>query len=92
MIADAIADAGRRKLAAARAGYEARRAISQCNVMQWPQERKRALIQQFAQKDNTLKQKLTLAARNGKDTEADVNSFIEDLIELGMIDEEGNMK
>ncbi len=60
------------------------------NILQWPEERKRALIQQFARNDNTLKQKLTLAARKGEDTEADMDSFIEDLIDLGVIDDEGN--
>lgn len=90
LIADAIADTGHRKLTAARAGYEAHKAGRQGYVLQWPMERKRALIQQFAQNDNALKQKLTLAARKGEDTEADLDSFIEDLIDLGVIDDEGN--
>jgi hypothetical protein len=90
LIVNAVADAGNRKLAAARAGYEAHKAGRQGNVLQWPVERKRALMQQFAQDDNALKQKLTLAARKGEDTDADVDSFIEDLIDLGVIDDEGN--
>jgi cell division FtsZ-interacting protein ZapD len=90
LIADAVAIVGRRKLAAARAGYAAHKAGHRSNVLQWPVERKRALIQHFAQNDNALKQKLTLAARKGGDTEADVDSFIEDLIDLGVIDDEGN--
>ncbi len=90
LIVNAVADAGSRKLAAARAGYEAHKAGRQGNVLQWPMERKRALMQQFAQDDIALKQKLTLAARKGEDTEADVDSFIEDLIDLGVIDDEGN--
>ena len=90
LIADAIANSGRRKLAAARAGYETHKAGHRGNILQWPVERKRALIQQFARNDNALKQKLTLAARKGEDTEADVDSFIEDLIDLGVIDDEGN--
>ena len=59
--------------------------------MQWPVERKRALIQRFAKNDSALKQKLTLAARKGEDTEADMDSFIDDLIDLGIIDDEGNV-
>ena len=91
LIADAIANSGRSKLAAARAGYEIRKAAGhRSNILQWPVERKRALIQQFAQNDNALTRKLTLAARKGEDTEADVDSFIEDLIDLGVIDDEGN--
>ena len=62
--------------------------------MHWPVSRKRALIQSFAQKDNELEQKLgvTLATREGKDTDADVDSLIEDMIHLGLIDDEGNAK
>ena len=90
LIADAMASVGRRKLAVARAGYAAHKAGQRSNVLQWPVERKRALIQRFAENDNALRQKLTLAARKGQDSEADVDSFIEDLIDLGAIDDEGN--
>lgn len=90
LITDTVANIGRRKLAAARAGYDTHKAGHRSNVLQWPMESKRALIQRFAQNDNALKQKLTLAARKGEDTEADMDSFIEDLIDLGVIDDEGN--
>ncbi len=94
LIADAIAKVGRRKLATARAGYEAEthQTSHGSNVLQWPISRKHSLVQHFAQKDKELEQKLTFAAREGKNTEADVDSFIEDLINLGMIDDEGNSK
>ena len=93
LIADAIAKVGRRKLATARAGYETetRQTSHGINVLQWPVSRKRDLIQHFAENDAELEQKLTLAAREGKDTEADMNSFIEDLIDLGVIDDKGNL-
>lgn len=91
LISDAVKNAGRRKLAAARASYEKHEAGHQGGVLQWPMERKRALIQMFAQNDNALEQKLTLAARKGEDTGEDVNSFIEDLVDLGVIDDEGNL-
>lgn len=91
LVADAIVNSGRRKLAAARAGYKAQKAGQSGNILQWPVERKRALIQRFAENDNALKQKLTLAARKGEDTEADMDSFIDDLIDLGVIDDEGNV-
>ena len=96
VIAYAVTNVGRRKLAAARTGYEAERHQTGhgSNVSHWPVSRKRALIQSFAQKDNELEQKLgvTLAAREGKDTDADVDSLIEDMIHLGLIDDEGNAK
>ena len=91
LIADAVAEVGRRKLVAARSGYEATQTGPRSNVLQWPGNRKRELIQHFAENDAELEQKLTLAAREGKDTEADMNSFIEDLIDLGVIDDEGNL-
>ena len=90
LIADARARVGRRKLAAARAGYLAYQARRQHNVRLWPVERKRVLIQQFTQDDDVLRQKLTLAARKGQEMAADIDSFIEDLIDLGVIDDEGN--
>ena len=93
LIADAIATAGRRKMEAARTGYEAEMAKTkhESNVLKWPESRKRALLQNFAETDNELRRKLTLAARDGGDVQADMDSFIEDLIDLGVIDDEGNM-
>lgn len=90
LIADAVTKASRRKLAAARSGYEASQTSHQSNILQWSMQRKRGLIQHFVQNNNEFEQKWTLAAREGKDTEADMNSFIEDLIDLGVIDDEGN--
>lgn len=93
LIADAIAKVGRYKMEAARAGYEAEihEASNKSKVFHLPMSRKRELIQRFAESDNALKQKLTLAARKEEDAEADVDSFIEDLIDLGVIDDEGNV-
>lgn len=90
LIADAITDAGRRKLADARTGYATHQAVHQSNIRQWPRERKRSLIQHFMQNDSRLEERFTLAAREGGNTEADMDSFIEDLIDLGIIDGEGN--
>ena len=91
LIVNAITNVGRRRRKAARSAYEATQTGHRSNVLQWPVNRKRDLIQYFAENDAGLKQKLTLAAREGKDTEADMNSFIEDLIDLGVIDDEGNL-
>ena len=92
LITEAIAKVGRRKLESARAGYVARHIGHHSNILQWPVERKRHLIQHFAQNDAALDRKLTLAARKGKNTETDIDSFIEDLIDLGVIDADGNVK
>ena len=92
LITEAIAKVGRCRLESARAGYMAKThpASYRSRVLQWPVNRKLALIQSFAQNDDAFKQKVTLAARKGNDTEMDLDSFIEDLIELGVIDDRGN--
>ena len=93
LIADALAKAGRRKMEAARAGYEAEitKPRHESNVLKWPESRKRALLQNFVETDDELRRKLTLAARDGRDVKGDMDSFIEDLIDLGVIDDEGNI-
>jgi len=90
LISDTISGVGQNRLANARMAYDANRSIQGANVLKWPLDKKRTLIQGFAKNDNSLEQKLTLAARKGEDTEADIDSFLEDLIELGAIDDEGN--
>lgn len=90
IIGAVIAASGKQRLAAARKGYDTHVAGSRPNVVKLPLERKLVLIERFAGNDNDVGQKLTLAARNGEAVEADIDSFLEDLIELGLIDEEGN--
>ena len=90
LIADAITNVGRRKREAARSGYEATHTGHRSNVLQWPAQRKSNLIQHFVQNNNEFERKWTLAARDGKDLEADMDSAVEDLIALGLIDDEGN--
>lgn len=93
LIAASIAKIGRHKMEAARAGYEAEmhQTGHESKVLHWPVSRKRELIQRFAQNNDALKQKLTLAARQEEDLKTDMDSFIEDLIDLGVIDDEGNV-
>lgn len=91
VIREAISAHGKRRLVAARRGYEAQSSGRSLNVFGLPAERKRDLIDRFASNDNKLREKLTMAARNQEDLEADIDSFIEDLIELGVIDAEGNV-
>lgn len=82
----AVAEAGRRRLAEARKAIDADRSAGG-NVLQWPLQRKRELLARVRQGTTAL----TLAARQGEDeTENDLDSLIEDLVDLGIIDEEGN--
>jgi hypothetical protein len=82
----AVTEAGRRRLAEARKVIEAERPVGG-NVLQWPLDRKRDLLSRLRRANTGL----TMAARQGEDeTENDLDSLIEDLVDLGVIDEEGN--
>jgi hypothetical protein len=96
-----IAESGRRKLTAARAGYQAAaarerdRAARRSNVIKLPIAEKRRILDRFAANDAELRARLTMAARHGKDgkiSENDLNAFLEDLRDVGAIDDEGNLK
>ena len=90
-IAFAIACEGKRQLTAARAAVDretkARLVRSALHVRNRGQ-----VLARFAEQDGKLKSRLTMAARNGRgisDSEAD--SILDDLRELGVIDDEGNL-
>ena len=55
-----------------------------------PLNRKKALVAQLAHSAGALPERLTIAARNEDNSEADLDSLLEDLLELGVIDDEGN--
>ena len=63
-------------------------------VIQLSSAQKKTVIDRFVGNDQQLQQKLTMAARNGKgiQTENDIDSLVEDLIELEIIDEKGLTK
>lgn len=64
------------------------------NVVALPTAQKHTIIKRFTAQDAELQHKLTLAARKGEviQTENDIEGMFEDLIELGLIDKEGNPK
>lgn len=81
----AVAEAGRQRLVNARKAIDAERPAGG-KVLQWPLDRKRDLLARLRRADAGL----TMAARQGEDeTENDLDSLIEDLVDLGIIDEEG---
>lgn len=92
IIQQAISAHGKRRLAAARRAYEAQSAKVGAKVFEFSTERKRELIERFASNDNKLRERFTMAARNQESLEGDIDSFLEDLIELGVIDDEGNVR
>ncbi|MEQ8353984.1 MAG: hypothetical protein RH942_00490 [Kiloniellaceae bacterium] len=86
-----VSEFGRKRLVDARRGYEAATSGAMQRSHALSLERKRELVERFAASDSDLREKLTMAARNQEDFESDIDSFIEDLIELGVIDREGNI-
>jgi hypothetical protein len=81
------------RLMQAKKGYEETlqaeaRARSSNNVFSWPFEKKKNLLAEIHKRNSSL----TLAARNDGDSEADIDSILEDLIELSAIDEKGNIE
>lgn len=92
-IAGAIRAAGRRRLAAARAGASKAAIRGVANVLLLPLAEKRRIVERFAANDGGLSAKLTLAARAGDaETEADTDSFLRALVDLGVVDADGNAK
>jgi len=87
----ASARGARARLESARRAYDEKMRTLKPKVMNAPTAEKIALLEKFAANDNTLRQKLTLAARNEEQGAADVDGLLGDLIELGVIDEEGNI-
>lgn len=90
IIRTAMITVGKQRLAQARAAYDVRTKRPIASVFNLPVERKKALLKSFAANDAAFSQKLTLAARNGTETEGDLDGLLEDLLDLGVIDEAGN--
>jgi len=90
IISAAVLQSGKSKMALARAAYQASKAPQGANILKLPINEKRQILERFATNDKQLGQKLTLAARNGDAmSEAELDSFLRDLRDLGAIDDEG---
>jgi len=89
-IAGGVARVGQARLAAAR------RAVSRdrkARVVRPPlrADRREAVLTRFANDDPKLKGRLTMAARKGEGvSEKEIDAILDDLRELGAIDDEGN--
>jgi hypothetical protein len=91
LIQSAIAESGKRRLARARQAYDAAGKKSpHSNLIQLPLGRKKDLVAHFAKNSQALSEGFTLAARNEGNSEADLDSLLQDLLDLGLIDEDGN--
>lgn len=90
-IADGIAQAGRSRLAVARDAVSRDRKARIVRPPLRPEQRG-AILARFANDDPKLKSRLTMAARNGEGiTEKEMDSILDDLRDLGAIDDEGNL-
>ncbi|MEJ2652733.1 MAG: hypothetical protein P8173_13295 [Gammaproteobacteria bacterium] len=92
IIEGAISEYSKHRLMAARDAYKAHTRRVKPLAIKISQDRKRALIDEFSSNDSQLRERLTMAARNENSQEIDIDSFLEDLLELGVIDEEGNIR
>lgn len=92
LINDLIREQAKERLKAARASLDAKRTTKSsgsANVLSF--ERKQAILKGFAENDGRLRERLTMAARNGEGaTEREVDSILQDLRDLGVVDEDGN--
>lgn len=95
IIQNALVKASKAKLTNAKnqvASYKNERL--ETNVIHLSFAEKSSIIKNFTNSDSELKQKLTLAAPKGEgiETENDIQGMFEDMLELGIIDEQGNPK
>lgn len=90
-IAGGVARAGQTRLAAARAAVIRER---KARVVRPPlrTDRRDAVLARFAHDNPKLKSRLTMAARKGEGvSEKEMDAILDDLRELGAIDDEGNL-
>lgn len=91
LIENGIAAAGRTHLENARKAIKQRSRETQSNVVRLPLDKKRTILKHLAAKDPALSEGFTLAARIEADSSADIDGLLEDLVELGLIDGDGNI-
>jgi len=95
VISSAVLRAAKIKLIEAKKQVNEYKEMTQkSNVISLSNAKKKSVIENFTTQDPELNQKLTLAARKGEgiETENDINGMFKDMLELGLIDEEGNKK
>jgi hypothetical protein len=86
ILARALASAGRRKLAAARAALDARSKPASHSTQRLSPEQARTVLEKALRDAPETATKLTLAARKGQGlSDADVYGMLEDLADLGIL-------
>ena len=93
VIQEAIDEHGQRRLQAAQSRYrEDAQRRRRSKIRDWSVEQKNALLEKIWANPGPGSAGLTSAARNEIDLHADPDDLIEDLIDLGVIDEEGEIQ
>ena len=95
VINNALLQSAKTKLTYAKNSVNAyKREAVKSNVIHLSTAEKHTIIQNYTTRDPELQQKLTLAARKGEgiQTENDIEGMFEDMVEMGLIDEEGRPK
>ncbi len=79
------------KLRAAKYNLEASRTTELKKILPFDMTEARNIVTKFAANDSDLQGKLTMAARMGEElSDQDIQGIIEDLIELGVLHEDGS--
>lgn len=93
-LAVALKDTGRRRLDAARAELSSVRSFrNRAAIASLPLIRKEEILRRFAADDMPLRQRLTMAARNGEgSSEQEIDAILLDLVELGALDDTGDIR
>jgi hypothetical protein len=87
----AIMERGKARLKAARSALEAARATGPGSRRPLQVQDRRAVLARFANDDEKLRERLTMAARNGEEiTDQEIETILNDFRDLGAIDDEGN--
>jgi hypothetical protein len=92
-VAAALRQAGKARFAQAGASLKAaRQAPNRLHVVGLSFNEKERILKQFAADDRPLQERLTMAARNGQGmTEHEVDEVLQDLVDLGALDPDGNI-
>lgn len=91
VVASAIVQSGKARLADAKQGVSQARKVAATALPPLRVANPDTVLRRFANDDGKLQSRLTMAARNGEGlTEREADSVLNDLRELGAIDDEGN--
>lgn len=89
LVQSAMNEHGKKKLQEIKKQYKKQEQNTPSNIVRLATDKKKDIVKRLSENDKTV----TLAARNGKDLSGgDLDAYLESLYELGVIDEEGNIK